>query len=204
MIEALDELRRLYAEPSGRAVTKQLSRLDPHCTRFISLSPFVVLASAGHAARLDASPRGGDAGFVKVSGDRTILIPDATGNNRLDTLTNILETGRLGLLFLIPGIDETLRVNGGARLSDDPRTLAVFAGERKTPKLVIEVTVEEAYLHCAKALMRSSLWNPQSRVQRSVLPSMGEMLRDQTGSAVIPEAQEQMVARYAAILEAEK
>ena len=194
-IDTVDELRRLFAEPGERAVRKQLARLDRHCRRFIELAPFLVLASANDT-HLGASPRGGEPGFVKVVDDATLWIPDAPGNNRLDSLQNIVTTGRAGLLFLIPGVDETLRVNGAARLSADPETLRQFTTEKRTPKIVVEVTVEEAYLHCAKALMRSKLWADDSRRERSVLPTLGEMLAEQTGTGGRQESQEEMVARY--------
>jgi PPOX class probable FMN-dependent enzyme len=196
MIQTLDALRALYAPPNPRSVAKQLARLDAHCQRFIALSPFVVVASGGGERALDASPRGGAPGFVKVMGDITLLIPDSPGNNRLDTLENIVADGRIGLLFMIPGVDETLRVNGSARLDDDPERTALAADEKRTPRLVIEVQVAEAYLHCAKAFMRSKLWSAEARVQRGVLPTMGEMLKDHTGSADEPESQESMLARY--------
>src|ERR1700710_1480958 len=118
MIESADALRRLYSEPKERAIKKQLSRLDQHCSRFITMSPFVVIASGSTGAHMDASPRGGDPGFVKIPDHGTLLIPDASGNNRLDTLTNIIASGKIGLLFFVPGVDETLRVNGTARLRD--------------------------------------------------------------------------------------
>lgn len=196
-IDSLDALRSLYPPPGERAVRKQLAALDRHCRRFVSLSPLLVISSASAAGRLDASPRGGEPGFVKVADDRTVLIPDSPGNNRLDTLANIVETGRAGLLFLVPGVDETLRVNGTAELSDEPALLELARSERRLPKLVIRIGVEEAYLHCAKALMRSRLWSRESLVDRSVLPTMGRMLNDQSGIVGEPESQEQMVARYA-------
>jgi PPOX class probable FMN-dependent enzyme len=198
MIESTDALRQLYSAPKERAVSKQLSRLDQHCSRFIATSPFVVIASGSTGAYMDASPRGGDPGFVKIPDDRTLLIPDASGNNRLDTLTNIIASGKIGLLFFIPGVDETLRVNGPARLRDEPEFLQHFSAEKRLPKLVIEVEVAEVYLHCAKALMRSRLWDGESRVDRATLPSMGQMLTDQTGALL--ETQEQMLARYTAEL----
>ena len=148
------------------------------------------------AGRFDASPRGGDPGFVKAPDSATLLIPDAPGNNRLDTLENIIGSSRIGLLFLIPGVDETLRVNGKARLCDDPEMLRGLANEKRTPKLVIEVKVEDVYLHCAKALMRSKLWSADSKVERAVLPTMGQMLNDQTGIQAPAETREQMVERY--------
>jgi hypothetical protein len=149
---------------------------------------------------MDCSPRGGEPGFVKAPDERTLLLPDAPGNNRLDSMANILATGRIGLLLMIPGVDETLRVNGRARLADEADKLAHLASAARTPKLALEVSVEEAYLHCAKALMRSKLWAAESRLERSALPTMGQMLNDQTGTAGPAETQEQMVARYAADL----
>lgn len=199
-VETVEQLRALYAMPKERAVRKQLSSLDRHCRRFIELSPFVVVASSSVAQSMDASPRGGAPGFVKVLDERTLLIPDAPGNNRLDTLENIIGTGQVGLFFLIPGIDETLRVNGSARLSCHEERLRVFAAERRRPGLVIEVSVKEAYLHCAKALMRSALWAPSARVRRTLLPTMGEMINSQSGIEAPAESQEAMLARYAADL----
>ncbi len=199
-IDSVAALRELYPPPKGRAVKKQLDHLDTHCRRFIALSPFVVIASGGEAGGFDASPRGGEPGFVEVIDDRTLWLPDSPGNNRLDTLENLIETGQIGLLFLIPGVDETLRVNGQATVSADPEKTVRFAKEKRTPRVVIEVAVEEAYLHCAKALMRSRLWDPASMRDRSVLPTMGRMLNDQIGSDGPAESQEAMVARYQADL----
>lgn len=194
-ITTVEQLRALYATPSERALKKQLSRLDVHCRRFIELSPFVVVAT-GDGESFDASPRGGAPGFVRVVDDGTLWIPDASGNNRLDSLANILRTGRIGLLFLIPGIDETLRVNGGARIDAGAEVLAAFSSEPRPPKSVIAVAVEEAFLQCAKALMRAQLWSDAARADRSVLPPMGRMLADQTGSDAPIESQEEMLARY--------
>lgn len=199
-LSSLQALRAVYPAPKERALRKELDRLDPHCRRFIELSPFVVLASTGANGALDASPRGGAPGFVKAPDEHTLLIPDAPGNHRLDTLENIVATGRLGLLFMIPGVDETLRVNGKAVLSTDPSLIDQAADERRRPVAVIQVQVEQAYLHCAKAFMRSRLWSPQAQVERSVLPTMGRMISEQTGLAGADETQEQMLARYQADL----
>jgi PPOX class probable FMN-dependent enzyme len=199
-IDSIESLRSLYAAPGERAVKKQLAGLDPHCRRFIALSPFAVLSSASADMAMDASPRGGDPGFIKSPDEQTLLIPDSPGNNRLDTLQNIVATGRLGVLLLVPGVDETLRINGKAALTTDAQTLALFADSRRPPKLVIRLTVAEAYLHCAKALMRSKLWDAERHVDRALLPSMGEMIRDQTGGQTAAENQEQMLARYNADL----
>ena len=197
-------LRRLYGEPAGRSVAKQLDRLDPHCRAFIALSPFVLIATANAQGATDVSPRGDAPGFVAAT-ERDLLIPDRPGNNRLDSLTNILATGQVGLLFLIPGVDETLRVNGRAAIHDDTGLTARFAVGGKAPRTVLKVEVEEAYLHCAKAFMRSRLWDAEAQVERSVLPTMGEMLRDQiagkTGEVCgDAESQKAMVARYRGIL----
>ncbi|MEI8325520.1 MAG: MSMEG_1061 family FMN-dependent PPOX-type flavoprotein [Betaproteobacteria bacterium] len=199
-IHTIDELRSLYPAPKGRAQQKQLSALDRHGRRFIQLSPFVVVASTGAHHGLDASPRGGEPGFVKVLDEHTLLMADVPGNNRLDTLENIIETGMIGLLFMIPGVDETLRVNGSARLSISPEHIRVFSSEKRQPKLVIEVVVAQAYLHCAKAFMRSRLWDAASEVDRSVLPTMGQMINDQIGVDAPAESQADMLARYAADL----
>ena len=197
MIESRDQLRALYAQPGERAVRKQLQRLDVHTTRFIALSPFCVVASAGPQGQLlDASPRGGAPGFAKVSDPSTVLLPDSGGNNRLDTLENLLADPRIGLLFVIPGFEETLRINGTARLRDEAAFVDRFAAERQRPKLVIEVQVEEVYLHCAKAFMRSQLWQPADWPARDLLPSLNQMLHDQLGSAETPEPAEEMAMRY--------
>jgi PPOX class probable FMN-dependent enzyme len=195
-LHSLDALCSLYAEPGERARKKQLAALDPHARRFIALSPFVVLASAGASGAIDASPRGGAPGFIKTPDANTLLLPDAPGNNRLDSLRNIIETGRVGLLFLLPGFDETLRVNGSAVLSVDAADIQRCTDEKRAPKLVIRVGVQEVYLHCAKAFMRSKLWSSQSHVPRSAMPTLGRMIGDQTGIDVAPETQEEMVRRY--------
>jgi PPOX class probable FMN-dependent enzyme len=191
------DLRLYYPAASERALRKQLDHLDSHCKRFIESSPFLVLASFGADGRVDASPRGGEAGFVRCQHERRLLIPDAPGNQRLDSLSNIIQTGQIGLLFMIPGMDETLRVNGKAFVSLDPESLAVFAHLKHRPRSVIDVEVHEAYLHCAKAFMRSQLWNPQHHIDRTNFPTMGEMLRDQTGMTTVIETQEDMLKRYA-------
>jgi PPOX class probable FMN-dependent enzyme len=192
-------LRELYPAPNERAVRKQLDHLDVHCRRFIELSPFLVMASvaAGTDGPLDASPRGGAPGFVKALDATTLLVPDAPGNNRLDSLSNIVATERVGLLFLVPGIDETLRVNGAAQVSDDPALLALFTAERHLPRVVIRVAVQQAYLHCAKAFMRSQLWSAAAQVERSALPTIGRMINDQIGLTTPAETQDEMLARYA-------
>lgn len=203
-ITTLPALRSLYDAARERSVLKELPALDAHAKKFIALSPFVVISTHGADGRADASPRGGAAGFVQVVDEQTLLIADSPGNNRLDSLENIVATGQVGLLFMVPGVDETLRVNGKALLSTDEaereRCADALTGARRVPKLVIRVSVQSSYLHCAKALMRSDLWNAAKHVQRAELPSMGEMLRDQVASRMSTDAlfetQEQMLERY--------
>ena len=202
-ISTPEALRACFAPAGERSVKKELPQLDVHARRFIALSPFLVLSSSG-VDGADASPRGGAPGFVQVVDAHTLLIPDSPGNNRLDSLQNLIVNPQVGLLFLVPGVDETLRVNGKAVLSLDEaereRCADTLTGARRVPKLVIRVSVQASYLHCAKALMRSALWDASRRVQRSSLPSMGEMLRDQiadrVGPEVVFETQAQMLERY--------
>ncbi|QKV54466.1 pyridoxamine 5'-phosphate oxidase family protein [Comamonas antarctica] len=198
MITNEEQLRALYDAPTERALLKQQVDLDRYCLRFIALSPLCILSTAGSdGALLDASPRGGKPGFVKAPDKNTLLLPDAGGNNRLDSLSNLLRDPRIGLLFLVPGFDETLRVNGTARLRDEAHYTALFRSDSARTRLVIEVSVQEAYLHCAKALMRSRLWSPQAQVARTAMPSMNQMVHAQVGLQAPAEAQEVMVARYA-------
>ena len=199
-ITTLSALRELFAPVNPRSALKELPQLDGHAKRFISLSPFVVISSYGADGRADTSPRGGNAGFVKVVDDGTLLIADSPGNNRLDTLENIVATRQVGLLFMVPGVDETLRVNGTAVLSTDENERKLCEDSRRVPKLVIRISVHASYLHCAKALMRSDLWNAERHINRNELPSMGEMMRDQMVGKLpdetVFETQEQMLVRY--------
>lgn len=196
-VSTLESLRQLYAQPAERAVKKQISVLDVHCKSFIALSPFALLATSDTKHNMDASPRGGAAGFIKVDASGKVLIPDFPGNNRLDSLENIVRTGKVGLLFLIPGFEETLRVNGAAVVSLEPEDIALCSNERRAPKAVIKVTVEAAYLHCAKAFLRSKLWGASSIVPRETLPTAGKMMSDQSGGLHTPETREDMLRRYA-------
>ncbi|KAF1020503.1 MAG: hypothetical protein GAK30_02435 [Paracidovorax wautersii] len=205
MITTLDQLRTLYAQPGERALRKQIPGLDRHARRFVELSPFCLVASAGGAGSLlDVSPRGGEPGFVKVADERTLLLPDSGGNNRLDTLENLLRDSRLSLIFLIPNVDETLRVNGTARLREEADFTERFLHERQRPKLVVEVAVHECFLHCAKAFMRSRLWQPAAWPARETLPTMNQMIHDQIGLQAEPESQADMLARYRQQLDAER
>ena len=182
VIETAEQLRSSYGEPSERAARKSLDHLDRHCRRFIALSPFAVLASAGADGRVDCSPRGDPAGFVAVLDDRTVLLPDRLGNNRVDSLRNVLESPYVGLLFLIPGVNETLRLNGRASLTTDPSLLEPLSVKGRAPRSGLVIEVEEVFLQCTKALVRSRLWADESRVDRkAVLPSFGQMLADHVG-----------------------
>jgi uncharacterized protein len=176
-------LRGLYPEPRELSVRKQLDRLDPHCRNFIAHSPLLVLGSTRPGRGTDVSPRGDAPGFARVLDDHTIAIPDRPGNNRLDTMSNIVADAEVGLLFFIPGIDETLRVNGTARLSRDPQLLAAAAVQGREPRLVILVTVREAFLHCGKALKRGRFWQDDYRLERKSFPSLGRMIVEQTKPA---------------------
>jgi PPOX class probable FMN-dependent enzyme len=155
-----------------------MDKLDKHSRHFISISPFLVLASSGEQGT-DASPRGDAPGFVSVIDDHTLLIPDRPGNNRVDSMANIMENPNVGLLFLVPGIKETLRVNGKARVTKDLSLLEPMAVRGKNPLSGLIVEVEEVYLHCAKALMRSKLWDPETHVERSSFPTLGQIFKDQ-------------------------
>lgn len=173
-------LRSVYKPPGDGAVRKVLPRIDRHARAFIEHSPFCVLATADCAGNLDASPKGGPAGFVRVADDTTVLLPDWPGNNRLDGLENILDNPQVGLLFFVPGMNEMLRLNGRARLTADPALRARFETGGKLPISVIVVTVDQVYLHCARALQRAELWNPARHVDRARdFPTMGAMLADQ-------------------------
>jgi hypothetical protein len=167
----------LGGEPAKLIREKIADRLNPLTRQFIERSPFVVVASGRPDGGLDVSPRGDPAGFVRILDDRTLLLPDRPGNKLADTLTNLLEDDRIALLFLIPGINDTLRVNGRARIVDDAELLAESEVEGKVPQLGILVEVEEAYTQCPKAFLRSELWNPERHIDRSELPSQGEVLR---------------------------
>jgi uncharacterized protein len=173
-------LRGLYRQPMELAVLKQLDRLDAHCRNFLAHSPFAVIGSTRPGRGTDVSPRGDAPGFARVLDDNTIAIPDRPGNNRLDTMSNIVSDAEVGLLFFIPGIDETLRINGTAKLSRDPELLAAAAVRGREPRLVILVTVREAFLHCGKALKRSRLWHDDYRVDKQSFPSLGRMIVEQT------------------------
>ena len=176
-------LRSLYEPTHALAVQKAQTSLGQRAREFISRSPFVCVGTQDGGGRADVSPRGDPPGFVKILDDRTLAIPDRPGNNRLDSLTNILANPRIGLLFIIPGFDDTLRVNGLARLTTDPALLQTMSVNGRVPVLAIVVTVEEVFLHCAKAFRRSHLWDQNYRQDRSEMPSLIKMILDDTTGA---------------------
>jgi uncharacterized protein len=189
-----EALRALYGTPSALAVKKQLPALDEHARHFIALSPFVVLATAGpHGA--DATPRGDPPGFVRVLDDGRLLIPDRAGNNRADSLENLLDDPRIGLLFLVPGLGESLRVNGRAAIVVGPEVEAM-ALNGKAPRSALLVEVEEVYFQCAKALIRSKLWDPASRIERARFPSFGRILADQLREGAAAEIDQRIDEAY--------
>ena len=169
------QLRSIYGEPMQRALKKDVAQLDEMCRRLIAASPMVLVASHAADGRCDVTPRGGPPGFVSVLDDRRLAIPDATGNRRLDTLVNVVSTGRAGLIFLIPGRDTTLRVNGPACVTADPELLEGLNAVGKAPRTAIVVEAEEAYAHCPKAFVRAQLWDPATWPEADDLPSPAEV-----------------------------
>lgn len=179
LVTDANALQALYGSPGEASLKKEVDHVHPHYRAFIEASPFAMLATCGPDG-LDASPRGDPAGFVVVEDEKTLLLPDRRGNNRVDSLLNVLADPRVALLFLVPGVGETLRVNGTARISVDPALLARFAVDEKLPRSVLIVDVQTVYFQCSRALLRSRLWDPATHVPRSALPSVGRILSDLT------------------------
>jgi hypothetical protein len=193
---AATDLPKLYPAPSPRVIAKARPEIDAHAKNFIAMSPFCVLATSGSDGSVDASPRGGNPGFVRVAGPNRLLMPDRSGNNRIDSFRNIVEgSGFVQLLFFVPGIDETLRVGGKGTISAEPALLASMVEFGKPPCAVLSIDVHEAYFHCGKALLRSKLWSPETQVERAVLPSISQVIHDQTRLGE-PESQAVVEARY--------
>lgn len=191
-ITSVEELREFYEMPKPLVTESKLNFIHDHMAHFISLAPFVCISSETEAG-LDASPRGGDPGFVKILDRKTVVFGDWTGNNKLETLSNIIETGRCGLLFLVPRIDAFFRINGDATISRDPAILDRLKEHGKPPKTAVVVTVKEAYFHCGKAFRRSHLWNPENWVDISGFPTIGKILGDLVKvGEVTPEQLEEM------------
>ena len=189
------DLAAIYPQPTPRVIAKARPLIDAHSKKFIELSPFCVLATSGTDGSVKASPRGGNPGFVHVEGPNRLLLPDRSGNNRIDSWKNIVEgTGHLQLIFFVPGIDETLRVSGRGTLTAEPKLLAAMEEFGKLPRAVLHIEVSEAYFHCGKALMRSKLWSAK-QVKRDSFPSISEVIHDQTALGE-PEPQAMVEARY--------
>ena len=174
-ITTIEQLEALYGVPGETSTVKEVDRVTPEYRAFIEASPFVALATGGPEG-LDCSPRGDVAGFVRIHDERTLMMPDRRGNNRVDSLRNIVRDPRVGLLFLIPGSGSTLRVNGRAHLDTDPDLLASFAVDDKAPRSVVVIAVESVYFQCARAIVRSELWNPERHVDPKSLPTPGQIL----------------------------
>jgi uncharacterized protein len=183
VIRSVEELEALYGEPAEPSLVKEVDWITPHYRRLIEASPFFVLATSGPEG-LDCSPRGDRPGFVRIADERTLMLPDRRGNNRVDSLRNIVRDPRVALLFLIPGSGTTLRANGRAHLETDPDLLASFAVEGKAPRSVIVFRVETIYFQCARAVIRAGLWEPESRVAPESLPSPGSILAELTAARV--------------------
>jgi PPOX class probable FMN-dependent enzyme len=183
IIRSIEELEAIYGQPNETSTAKVASKITPQYRVLIDKSPFAALATSGPEG-LDCSPRGDLPGFVRVHDDKTLMMPDRRGNNRVDSLRNIVRDPRVALLFLIPGAGSTLRVNGNARLSVDSGLLASFAVEGRAPRTVIVMTVDEIYFQCARAIVRSDLWNPDKRVDPRSLPTPGQILADMSENRV--------------------
>jgi PPOX class probable FMN-dependent enzyme len=196
LVKTQDDLRSHFGEISSLAEKKVLHHIDKFCRDFIAISPFLVLASSDGTGRADASPRGDGPGFVAVLDDKTLLIPDRRGNNRVDTFNNILESPGVGLIFFVPGIDETLRINGRAEITQDEALLAPLAMSGIVPTIGLKVHVEDTYFHCGKALLRSRLWKPESQVERSSFPPLGRIIAEQTAAIAAEEAEKTIEEGY--------
>ncbi|MCG8445128.1 MAG: pyridoxamine 5'-phosphate oxidase family protein [Hyphomicrobiales bacterium] len=190
------ELAALYGEPNDRASLKVLPVLDQHCRDFIAHCPFVVLGTRGGDGLPDVSPRGDKPGFIRVLDDQTLALPDRPGNRRIDTLKNILDDPGIAMLFIIPGFNDTLRINGIATIETDEALRNQFIERDRAPLTVLKITVKQAFLHCAKAFMRSQLWNPETQIPRSTLAPFNVMLVDHTGDKIALESDEDQIKRY--------
>jgi PPOX class probable FMN-dependent enzyme len=195
-VATVTKLGAIYDPPHPVVLKKQMQSLNAHAQAFIGLAPFIVISSADRAGRCDASPRGDAPGFVAILDDKTLLIPDRPGNNRLDSLRNFVENPQIGLLFIVPGITETLRVNGSVRIIADDIRLSGLAANGRMPKTGLVVTVEEAFFHCGKALIRSRLWDPEAQVERGMFASLGRILAEQAGGIDVEEAEKLVAENY--------
>ncbi|MGO4761037.1 pyridoxamine 5'-phosphate oxidase family protein [Cupriavidus sp. 2KB_3] len=182
-IAALADLESLYAEPAGASLAKEVDYLHPHYRAFVDASPFCLLSTLNEHGG-DCSPRGDQPGFVQVLDDRTLLLPDRRGNNRIDSLRNIVNDPRVGLLFLVPGVNETLRVSGTAKISTDPALIARCVHDGKAPTTVLVISIRSVFFQCARALVRSALWSPETQIPRDRLPSTGTIVAELSKNAI--------------------
>ena len=196
VVSNLRQLRSIYNYSKGRAALKVINSLEKHSKNFINLSPFVVISSKGKNGSADVSPRGDSVGFVKIQDDKTIIIPDRSGNNRLDTLENIIFDPSVGTLFFIPGINTVLRINGNAFIEDSWEIRAQFEINNNIPKTCIIINIEEIFMHCAKALMRSSFWDNSKYLSKTEFPKISKIINDQLNSEDDEQNHEQEDKRY--------
>lgn len=194
-IETVEALRSLYGTVKPHTAQKELDALDVHSRRILSLSPFCLIGSHDGKGNADVTPRGDAPGFVQAYDSRTLLVPDRPGNNRLDTYTNILSNSSVGMLFLIPGIGETLRINGDAEIRDDEELLNRCAINGRLPTTVMLVAIQTIFIHCPKSIIRSKLWDNEVQIKREALPTLGQMLRDQSGVIFSDETDDALVER---------
>lgn len=195
-LETAEAVRAHYGAPGALAANKTIRHIDRHAAAFIALSPFVIVASADAAGNCDATPRGDAPGFVHVLDPRTLVLPDRRGNNRVDTLLNVASNPKLGLLFLVPGFGETLRVNGRASISTEAGLLARLEAGGKVPSSAIVLSVDEVFFHCAKAMIRSDIWNPEKHRERASFPSLGQIVADQVGGVDVAQADAGIAESY--------
>ena len=196
-IENQQQLRSIYGEPQEIAIAKVQSSLDKHCKHFIKLSPFVTISSSNTQGHADVSPRGDNPGFVKIMNDHTLLLPDRPGNKRVDTISNILQNPEIGMLFFVPGVKETLRVNGTAEIYNDEELLKLCIENGKLPLTVIKITIREAFVHCAKSLMRSGLWDSNVQINRKDFPTTSQIFGEQTSMIDPTVSQEETDKHFA-------
>lgn len=199
-ITSIEQLGELYSQPSTRAANKSLYELDGYTRTFIEHCPFLLLSSVDEQGMTDVSPRGGLPGFVAILDNKTLLIPDSPGNNRLDTFRNLLERPGIGLMLMVPGVEEVVRIKGIASLHDDEEWLARCLDGKRPPKLVIKVDIQETFFHCAKAIMRAKLWDGTYTVDRDILPSLAKILKEQQNLDGEAMEQKEMVDYYQSTL----
>ncbi|WP_455289294.1 MSMEG_1061 family FMN-dependent PPOX-type flavoprotein [Vibrio parahaemolyticus] len=195
-IKTIEQLKVIYAEPSARAKNKVLPALDAHAFTLINNCHFAVLSTTDSQGYVDLSPKGGEPGFIKVLDESTVLLPDSSGNNRIDGLKNIISNPKVGLLLMVNGIDEVVRIKGTASIRTDSNLLSVCPDGSKSPKVVIKIVIESMYFHCAKAVMRGKLWSDDYKVNRSILPSLARIFKDQQNLESNAISQDEMVKYY--------